>query len=227
MGALPLELCAERRIVHTSMSESGEYFFGIPAVNRQHVIHFAVIGESEQCLLGHRVDGVRGGEGLDVKDVRSLGVFRSGAGQQEALRLRPGSGKFLPPGRGKQIPVGFVGPFGDGNTETVLKLLRDLSHNRLVPAADEERCHGADFRAEAGFDPPLDPSHVRNGSGDVLLPREQERDIDRHACEDRLLNRRESLARARNLDEEVRPVRSRVKLGGLFDTPGSIVCEKR
>ena len=124
MCPFPLEVCGEHRIVHANMRKFDEYLFGIPAVNRQHVIHFAVTGESEQCLLGHRVDGVRGGEGLDVKDVRSLGVFRSGAGQQEALRLRPGSGKFLPPGRDKQIPIGFVGPFGDGNTETVPKLPR-------------------------------------------------------------------------------------------------------
>ena len=47
MGALLLELSGERQIVHTNMSESGEYFFGIAAVNRQHVIHFAVVGESE------------------------------------------------------------------------------------------------------------------------------------------------------------------------------------
>jgi hypothetical protein len=47
LGSLRLELAAERRIVHTNMCESGEHFFGVAAINRQHVIHFAVIGEGE------------------------------------------------------------------------------------------------------------------------------------------------------------------------------------
>jgi len=67
LGSLPLELSGERRIVHANPCESGEYFFGVAPVNRQHVIHFAVIGESEQRLLGYRVDGVRSRERLDVK----------------------------------------------------------------------------------------------------------------------------------------------------------------
>ena len=56
--------------------------------------HLAVIGEGEQRLLGHRVDGVRGRERLDVKDIRSLGIFGAGAGPQQALRLRSGAGKL-------------------------------------------------------------------------------------------------------------------------------------
>ena len=47
MGSLFLELSGQRRIIHTDLGESGEYFFGITAINRQHVIDLAVIGEGE------------------------------------------------------------------------------------------------------------------------------------------------------------------------------------
>ena len=47
MGPLPLELGGERRIIHTDMRESGEHFFGVASINRQYVIHVAVVGEGE------------------------------------------------------------------------------------------------------------------------------------------------------------------------------------
>jgi hypothetical protein len=99
LGSVNLELGGKPRLVHTNLGESDEHFFGLAAVNRQHVIHLAVIGEGEQRLLRHRVDGSWSCERLKVKDIGSLRVFRAGAGPQEALRLRSGSGRFLPPGR--------------------------------------------------------------------------------------------------------------------------------
>ena len=58
-------------------------------------------------------------------------------------------------------------------------------------------------------DAPLDAAQVRLGDGDVLLAREEQRDVDRHAGEDRFLDRRDAGRRARDLDEDVRPRRLR------------------
>ena len=69
MGSLFLELNGERCIVHTNLCESGEYFFGIAAINRQHVIHCPVIGKGEQGLFRDCIDSFWGRECFDVKDI--------------------------------------------------------------------------------------------------------------------------------------------------------------
>ena len=82
-------------------------------------------------------------------------------------------------------------------------LRRDLFLHRNVPAADEQRCDRSDLRIEAGSDAALDATQVGLGGGEVMLAREQQGDIDRHAREDRFLDRRQARRRSRNLDEEI------------------------
>ena len=96
-----------------------------------------------------------------------------------------------------------VGALGDGNAQAVAQAVWNLVRDRHVPAADEKRGHGSDLRIEAGGDAPLDAAHVGFGRRDVVLAREQQRDVDRHAGEDRLLDRRDAGAGAGNLDEQI------------------------
>ena len=85
--------------------------------------------------------------------------------------------------------------------------LGHLAGDRDVPAADEQRRDGGDGRVEPRLDAPLDAAQVRLGRREVLLAREEQRDVDRHAGEDRLLDRGQALRGAGDLDEEVGPCR--------------------
>ncbi len=72
-----------------------------------------------------------------------------------------------------------------------------LPADRDVPATDEERGHRGDGRVQARRDPPLDAAQVGFGRRDVLLAREEQRDVDRHAGEDRVLDGGQSFRRCR------------------------------
>ena len=85
--------------------EFREHRFGITPVGR-HILSPCRVGEGEQRLLGHRVDGVRRRQRFDVKRVRSCGILGAGAGPQQALRPRAGGGQFLPARRCQQFAVG-------------------------------------------------------------------------------------------------------------------------
>ena len=101
---------------------------------------------------------------------------------------------------------------------------RNLVLDGDVPAADEERGDRFDLRIEPGRDAPLDAAQVGLGRGQILLAREQQRHVDRHAGEDRGLDRLHAGRRPRDLDVEIGPVRRRVQfesggrgLGGVVD----------
>ena len=78
-----------------------------------------------------------------------------------------------------------------------------LPADRDIPAADEERGDRGDGRVQPRRDAPLDAAQVGFGRRDILLAREQQRDVDRNAGEDRRLDGRQSFRGAGNLDEEV------------------------
>src|SRR5205823_469128 len=65
---------------------------------------------------------------------------------------------------------------------------------------------------EAGGDASLDAADVRLRCGDVLLAREEEGYVHRHTREDRLLDGRDALRRAGDLDEEVRATGARMQV---------------
>ena len=111
--------------------------------------------------------------------------------------MRAGGGELLPARRREQLAIRLVGALGDGDAEAVALLGRHLVLDRDVPAADEERRDRLDLRIEPGGDAPLDAAQVRLGDGEVLLAREQQRDVDRHAGEDRFLDRLDAGRRAR------------------------------
>ena len=70
----------------------------------------------------------------------------------------------------------------------------------------------ADPGIEARSDAPLDTAHIGLGRRNVVFAREQQRDVHRHAREDRLLDRGNACAGARNLDEKIGALRTRMQL---------------
>jgi hypothetical protein len=91
---------------------------------------------------------------------------------------------------------------GDGDTEPVGQFARDLSTNRDIPTADKQRGDRGDYRVEAGLDAPLDPPQVCFGRRNILLSREQKRDVYWNAG--RSLPRSPAILPVPvNLDEEV------------------------
>ena len=91
----------------------------------------------------------------------------------------------------------------DGDAELVDQLGGHLAGNRDVPAADEHRGDRSDRGIEPGRDAPLDAAQIGLGRRHILLAGEQQRDVDRNAGEDRLLDGRQSFLGAGNLDEEI------------------------
>ena len=77
----------------------------------------------------------------------------------------------------------------------------------------------------AGVGEPLDAADVGLGHLAVALEREDERDVDRDAGGDRLLDRGQALQRRRDLDEQVRAVDERVQPLGLGDRRVGVVGE--
>src|SRR5262245_46707445 len=59
------------------------------SVGRQKSTEFAVLGEGFEGALRHGVHGEWRRQGLDVQDVRGLGVLCARAGPQQALRAGP------------------------------------------------------------------------------------------------------------------------------------------
>ena len=71
------------------------------------------------------------------------------------------------------------------------------------------------------------PRMIRLGGREVLLAREQQRDVDRDAGEDRLLDRRQAFLGAGNLDEQVRLPGARVQILGRREGARRVVGQQR
>src|SRR6266516_3610154 len=160
-------------------------------------------GKSFQCAFRHGVDRERCSQTLDVKNVGGLRVLGPCAGPQQALRTSAKVVDTLPKVRAKESAHGFVGAFRHGNAKLVMQLVRRLVRDGAVPAADEYGGDGGYIGIESGRDTPLDAAQERLGRRKIMLAGKQQRDIDRYAGEDRLLDRREAFLRSGNLDSQV------------------------
>ena len=105
--------------------------------------------------------------------------------------------------------------------------MRNLVLDGDVPAAHEQRRCRVDLGIEARGDPPLDAAQVRIRRGQVLFARKQQRDVDRHAGEDRLLDRGNACPCSGNLDEQVGASRSRMQSPRFADAARRIVRQQR
>ena len=97
--------------------------------------------------------------------------------------------------------------------------------HRDVPAADEERGDRFDLRIEPRGQAPFNSAQIGIGRGDVVLSREQQRHVDGDTVEDRLLDRRNAMRRARNLDEEVRTRCPSMQASGSAYGVDGVACE--
>jgi hypothetical protein len=95
------------------------------------------------------------------------------------------------------------------------------------PAAHEDRGDRADVGIEPGLDAALDGSRVRLGGSEILAGGEEQCHVDRHAGEDRLLDRPQAGFGARNLDEQVRTAALCVQTARLTQGRLRIVGEQR
>jgi len=121
----------------------------------------------------------------------------AGAGLSTAI------GDALKPRRSEQLDIGLVGALSDGDAETVGELRRDLAADRDVQRLTNREKRPRRRLVQPRRDTALYTAQVRFGRSDILLAREQQRDVDRHAGKDRRLDGRQSLCSAGNLDEEV------------------------
>ena len=109
----------------------------------------------------------------------------------------------------------------------VPELAGHLLHRRLVPAADEHRGDRAHVGAQSSSDAALQAAHVGIGGPHIVVAREQQRDVDRHAREDRLLDGGKALERAGDLDEQVRTVGLGMQFLGCRHGPVRVMGEQR
>ncbi len=133
----------------------------------------------------------------------------------------------LPARRGHQLAIGAVAVHAHGDAEAVAQLLRRAVRDRAVPAADEHRGDRFDHRVQAIGEAALDAAQVGLRRGQVLLGREQQGHVDRHALVDRFLDRPVAGRRARDLDEQVAASGLRVDAPGGLDAAGGIVSQQR
>ena len=130
--------------------------------------------------------------------------------------------------RVEEVAIRVVGALGDRDAELGVQLgagtlPATARSQRLMKTEATERTSGL----RPGGDAPLDAAHVGIRGGDIVLAREEQRHVDRHPREDGLLDGGQALARAGDLDEEVRPPRARVELLGLRDGARGVVGEER
>jgi hypothetical protein len=224
--AVPLERGPDLGEIDTGPRHGRERFLGVAAPRGDDAPRLAMVGEGQESLLWQRVDRVRCGEGVDVERGRERRILRAGAREEQPLRQRAEVRQPLPAVGGEQIAVGAVTLATDRDADVVGQMLRELRRGGTVPAADEERRHRADPRGQPRLDPPLDATQPRLGRGEVVLAGEEERDVDRHAGERRLLDRRQPLGGARDLDEKIGPAGALVEGDGRVERAAGVVGER-
>ena len=129
-------------------------------------------------------------------------------------------------GRRDQLAIRLVGALRDRDAEPIAERGRHLARYGDIPAADEHGRHRGYVGIEAGGDAPFDAAQVGVGRREVMLAREQQRDVDRNAAENRLLDRGQSFARAGNLDEQIAPGGARMQIPRCRDRGLAVVREQ-
>ena len=141
----------------------------------------AVVCESAQGLLGHRVDHAGGDQLLHVEDVREARILGPGAGPQRPLRSRAGVSQHPPTLAAKPRPVAPVSQMGVGDRHPAAQ--RRVGPERGVglgiDARDKERGHRGDPSDRlAGGDPSLEAAQVGLDHLLVAFDGEEQRDVD-------------------------------------------------
>ena len=198
-------------------------------------MHLAVILESADRLLGHRVHSVRADELLDVHDIAVLGVLRRRRSPERPLHIGA-LAREERPARARERPlVVLVRELRVRDRELAAQRERVLRPDRLealvglgVDTGDEEARNGVDgLRIAAVRDEALEPAQVRLDDFAVALEREDERHVDVLAVRDALLDRAEARLRSRDLDVEVRLGDPREESHRLVEGSLTVVGKRR
>ena len=102
-------------------------------------------------------------------------------------------------------------------------LLATATSQRLTKIDATEATSGFKSRRDAT----LDAAQIRFRRREILLARKQQRHVDRHAGEDRLLDRGQAFLRSRDLDEKVAPPGPRMELARRGERGLRVVREER
>ena len=198
--------------------------FAVACFCEQWVAQFPVVRESQQRLLRDRVDRAFGAQGLNIQRVRCRRILGARAGPKEALR------------------DGHQRPRASSNGR--IRVTRD----RLCRHAWQSQCRGGcetgrtidssaatsqrltkseatdpTFRSRLRRRTAFKTTHVSVRRSQIVVTREEQRNIDRDAGEDGFLDRENSLRRARDLDQEIRAGRLRVQARRRSNGAGGVV----
>ncbi len=183
-------------------------------------------------LERHRVDGVRADQLLDVEHVAVGGVLRRRGRPEAALGAGALAGEECPAiARERLLPV-LVGELRVGDGQLPLEvgapdLLEPTVGLRVDPRDEEARDRQHRAGVAARRDEPLEPAQVRLHDGPVAREREDQRDVDRAALRDAVLDRAEAGLRARDLDVEVLALDLLVEPDRLVERRVAVVREPR
>ena len=119
--------------------------------------------------------------------------------------------QVLPASAGEHLEVVLVGELGIGDGELALEILAAHGFEPLVgfrvDARDEEARDGQHLTGVAASrDEPLEPAQVGLSNLRVALQREDQRDVDRLAVGDAILDRRQARLGGGDLDVAVRTI---------------------
>ncbi len=179
--------------------------------------------EGEDRLLGHRVDGVRADQLVDVQRVRVGRVLGRGGSPQDPLGSGALGGQVLPPGAAEGLEVVGVGEPRVGDRELALQALVGAhllqAAVRLgVDARHEEARHRGHRRGVAALGhEPLEAAQVALGDLRVAAQGEDQRDVDRAALGDHVLDRAEPGLGGGDLDQQVGAVDRLVQADRLLE----------
>ena len=182
-------------------------------------------------LVGHRVDGVRADQVVDVERVRVVRVLGRGRGPERALNVRALGGERLPARSAEEPLERVVGDLRIGDRRLAAQVLASGALERGVDlgvdARDEEARHRRGrLERLAPLGATLEPADV--GLGDRLIARhgEQQRDVDVQADRGQLLERAHARVGARHLDQHVRAIDRGAMMLGRLDRLVRIVRQR-
>src|SRR6185437_13959282 len=228
LGALRLEICSKLVEIDSCLSKSCQNGFAVSSISRKRTGHGTVLAESEQCFLRYSVDRVWRGKRIDVENIRCAGIFGASARKEQTLLARAEISQALPAVGLQYIPILFVDLLPHGDTQFIAQRVWNLVHGCAVPTAQKHRCNGADIRAESRIDAAFEAAHVCLCRCEVLVTREEKRDVDGDAICNRFFYRWNPLTCPGNLDVQIWTIPFIVKkLCGGYRLVGVISHERR
>ena len=163
-------------------------------------------------LERHRVHRVGADQLLDVEHVAVRRILRRRRRPQAPLVARALAGEVLPPRPGERLLVSARTPASRSRSPACPRAPDAPSCSRRLSASVSTRetkndATDATFaRIASGRDEPLEAAEIRLDDGPVPLQREDQRDVDRLAARDAVLDRGQAELRRRDLDHQIRAV---------------------